>query len=238
MGCLRRLGCLVILLLVIPLLWITRDRWLHRLTGARPSATSSAVVWEPLTDAGAARARTAVASLGQRSGPVFTNVRAGDLASYVFVALQRQLPPSAQDTRAAVIGERLYVKSLVNLRDFGDAKTLGPLGSFLPERDTVLFGGAKTLGPLGSFLPERDTVLFGGDFAVIEPGLAEYRVQELKVGRLSVPQAMIPKLLQRMRTGGQRQKLSPNGLALAIPKSVGDVRIARGRVTLYKTTAP
>ena len=218
MGCLRRLGCLVILLLLVAVAWLTRDRWMSRLTGAKPAtATSSAVVWEPLTDAGAARARTAVASLGQRTGPVFTNVRAGDLASYVFVALQRQLPPSAQDTRAAVIGERLYVKSLVNLRDFGDAKTLGPLGSFLPERDTVLFGG---------------------DFAVIEPGLAEYRVQELKVGKLSVPQSMIPRLLQRMRTGGRRERLSPNGLALAIPKSVGDVRIARGRVTLYKTTAP
>src|SRR5436305_12083586 len=105
---------------------------------APAAVTTSAVVWEPLTDAGAARARVAVALLERRSGPVFTNLRAGDLASYVFQQLKKQLPPSARDTRAAVIGERLYVKSLVKLSDFGPG-ALGSMASFLPSEDTLTF---------------------------------------------------------------------------------------------------
>ena len=213
-GCLRRLGCLALVLLVAAAAWFTRDRWLHRLTGAPAEETSTAVVWEPLTDAGARRARVSVEQLGRRSGPVFTNVRPGDLASYVFVSLADQLPPSAENTRAAVIGERLYVKSLVKLADFG---------------------GAQVLGPLGGFLPERDTVIFGGSFHVIEPGLAEYRIEDIKVGRLSVPRQIIPRLVQRIRRGGAKEKVSANGLAIAVPPAVGDVRVGQGKVTLYRT---
>ena len=145
---------------------------------------------------------------------MFTNVRPGDLASYVFVSLADQLPPSAENTQAAVIGERLYVKTLVKLSDFG---------------------GAQVLGPLGGFLPERDTLLFGGSFHMVEPGLAEFRIEDIKVGRVTIPRQVIPRIVQRMRRGGAQEKLTTNGLALSVPKAVGDVRVGQGKVTLYKT---
>ena len=213
-GCLRRLGCLAIVLLLAAAAWFTRDRWLHRFSRDRADASPTATVWEPLTPEGARRARASVEQLGRASGPVFANVRAGDLASYVFVSLADQLPPSAEHTQAAVIGERLYVKTLVKLSDFG---------------------GAQVLGPLGGFLPERDTVVFGGTFHVIEPGLAEYRIEELKVGRFAVPRQVVPRIVQRIRRGGAREKVSTNGLALAVPPAVGDVRVGQGKVTLYRT---
>ena len=215
-GCIGRLGCLLLFLVLGVVAWFTRDKWLHRLTGTPPAATTAAIVWEPLTEPGAQRARQAVESLGRRSGPVFANVRPGDLASYVFRALQRQLPASANDTRAAVIGERLYVKSVMSLADMG---------------------GPQALGPLSSFLSGRDTVTFGGSFDVIEPGLAQYRIEDIKVGKLAIPQSMIPRIVGRMRKGGARERLAPNGLALVVPPSLGDVRIARGTVTLYRTSA-
>ena len=55
----------------------------------RAEADSLGVVWEPLTMEGAERARTAVQQLARSSGPVFANVGAGDLASYVYVELAK-----------------------------------------------------------------------------------------------------------------------------------------------------
>ena len=211
-GCLGRIGCLIVVLALAAGAWFTRDRWLGR--GPERAATSAAEgVWEPLTEEGATRARQAVASLGTRAGPVFANLRPGDLASYVFLSLQKALPAEANETRAAVIGERLYVRTLMSPSDLG---------------------GKETLGSLGGFFTARDTVLFGGTFEVLEPGLAQYRIEEIRAGRLAIPKAMIPRLVSRIRKGGAREKLAPNGLALEIPPHVGDVRVARGRVTLYK----
>ena len=211
-GCMGRIGCLLLVVALALGAWFTRDRWLTR--GPERSATSAAEgVWEPLTEEGATRARAAVASISTRSGPVFANVRPGDLASYIFLSLQKTLPGDADDTRAAVMGERFYVRTLMSPSDLG---------------------GPEALGSLGGFFSTRDTVLLGGVFEVIEPGLAQYRVEEIRAGRLAIPKAMIPRMISRIRKGGQREKLAPNGLALEIPAHVGDVRIARGRVTLFK----
>ena len=194
--------------------WFTRDRWYGgRFGGASPSRTAAGIEWEPLTPEGAARARAAVGSLGQRSGPVYANTRAGDLAAYLFTGLQRQLPPSAQDIRAAVIGDRLYVKAHVNLTDFG---------------------GAKVLGPLAGFLSERDTVTFGGNFELLRPGLAQFHVREIALRQLSVPERAIPRLLAQIRRGARPAGVADDALPLVVPGYIGDVRVAEGRVTLYK----
>ncbi|HET7458091.1 MAG TPA: hypothetical protein VFJ74_10575 [Gemmatimonadaceae bacterium] len=215
MGCLRRIGCILLVLVALAAAaWFTRDRWLHRgptLGPRNPNAVG--VEWEPLTPEGAERARTAVASLGQRSGPVYANTRAGDLAAYLFTGLQRQLPPSAQDIRAAVIGDRLYVKALVNLTDFG---------------------GAKVLGPLAGFLSERDTVTFGGNFELLRQGLAQFHVREIKLRQLSLPEKAIPRLLAQIRRGARPEGVADDALPLVVPSYIGDVRVGQGRVTLYK----
>ena len=44
-GCLRRLGCLALVLLLVAAAWFTRDRWLHRLTGERAATPPGTVVW-------------------------------------------------------------------------------------------------------------------------------------------------------------------------------------------------
>jgi hypothetical protein len=217
-GCLRRLGCFVILLLLLgAVAWFTRDRWYPRVRDWRAGAgapAAPAVVWEPLTPEGAERARQAVASLDRKSGPAFASTRPGDISAYVFTGVARQLPPSAEDVRAAAIGDRLYVRSVVDLSDFG---------------------GGKVLGPLAGFLSERDTVQFGGDFAIVRPGLAEFRVREIRLRELSVPQRLIPRLIAQIRRGGRPEGVADDALPLVVPKHIGDVRVARGRVVLYKT---
>ena len=214
MGCFSRIGCLALLIIIGIIAWLTSDRWLPRFTARSPVVTSAGPVWEPITPQGAERTRQMLARLSQPTGPVFGNVSSGDAASYVYQALAKQLPPSADSIEAAVIGDRLYIRASVKLRDLG---------------------GAAVLGPLASMLGERERMEFGGTFHVIRPQLAEYEVKDIKIRDLSLPQAMIPRVLGQTERGSRPEGLSPDGLPLVVPKYLGDVRIANGRVTLYKT---
>jgi hypothetical protein len=210
----RKIGCLIVLLVLAIALYLSRSRWLPLVRGGGTATVASTDgVWEPVTAAGAERARIAIQGLASKSGPVFANVRPGDLASYVFVALRRELPPSAQNVAATIIGDRLYVRADIKLADVG---------------------GAEVLGPLAGFLSDRETMLFGGTFEVLRPGLAQFHVQELKLRELSIPQRMIPRLVKRIGHGARPEGVAPDGLPLLVPEQIGDVRVGRGKVTLYK----
>ena len=211
-----RLALLAVLVLVVIVAWVTRDRWWHRVSGGA-SSTNGGPVWEPLTAAGAERARRALERLSQPTGPVFTTLSGGDVASYVFQSLAKQLPPSADSVEAAVIGDRLYIRASVRLSDLG---------------------GTSVLGPLAGMLGERERMQFGGTFHVIRDGLAEFQVKDVKVRDLSIPPPMIPRLLRQIERGSRPEGLSPDGLPVVIPTYLGDVRIGEGKVSLYKAGKP
>ena len=216
-GCLKRAGCLVILILLVAVwYWYAR---VERPAAVTPTATGAAATsvssgWQPLTAADAERGRVAVQSLERQSGPVFANLTPAEAASYIFTVVAKQLPPSAKNAEASIIGNRLYVRSDVELKDFG---------------------GAKTLGPLGMLLGERDSVRFGGTINMLRPGLAEFLVQELKLGRIEVPTALIPRLLTQMKRGKTIEGVSQNGLPMVMPPYISDVRMSNGKITLYKS---
>ena len=216
-GCLPKLGCLFIVLLLLAAGWF----WYARVDG--PPATTTAppgverparLGWQPLTTAAGERGRTAVQSLGRPSGPVFANLTAAEAASYIFLLVAKQLPPSAKSPEAMISGDRLYVRSEVALKDFG---------------------GSAILGPLGAILGERDSVRFGGTINMLRPGLGEFLVQEVKLGRLDVPSALIPRLMTQMKRGKTVEGVSANGLPMVMPQYISDVRISNGRITLYKS---
>ena len=207
----RRLVFLVLVFLAggAVFLWLYLERPRHA-----AESTSAAPVWEPLTPEGADRARTSVQLLSRPSGPVFTNIGGADLAAYIFDELSKQLPPSSQELEAAVIDDRLHVRALVKISDFG---------------------GSGSLGPLAAMLGDREPVEFGGTLELVRPGLAQYRVKVLRLRELSVPSRMIPRLLQRVARGSRPPGLGEDGLPLEIPAFIADVRIGQGRVTLYKS---
>ena len=216
-GFFRRLGCLIILALIAVAIWY----WYARVpstttttTTTTGTATSVNSGWQPLTAADADRGRAAVQSLGRQSGPVFANLTPAEAASYIFTVVAKQLPPSAQNAQAAIIGDRLYVRSDVELKDFG---------------------GSKSLGPLGMLLGDRDSVRFGGTINMLKPGLGEFLVQEVKLGRLDVPNALIPRILSQMKRGKVVEGISQNGLPMVMPAYISDVRISNGKITLYKS---
>jgi hypothetical protein len=134
-GCIRRLGCLV-LIIALAALWY----WYARVpASATKTSTADAVTgassansgWNPLTAADAERGRAAVEGLAQRSGPVFANLSPAEAASYIFLVVAKQLPPSAHNAEASIVGDRLYVRSEVDLKDFGGSGQLGALGMLL-----------------------------------------------------------------------------------------------------------
>jgi|SRR6185503_4651995 len=216
MGCVRRLGCLVVLLLACGAAWFTRDLWLTRLRGARSGSTSSASTWQPLTREGAARASAALRRLSAPSGPAYASVAPGDLAAYILQELSQMLPASADSVEAAAIGDRLYLRAVVPVKDLG---------------------GSRTLGPLAALLGDRERIQIGGTLRIIQPGQAELQVKELRLKELAIPQPLIPRLIQQISRGERPDGLSPNGLLLRTPPYIGDVRVSDGKITLYKTSA-
>ncbi|HXY30795.1 MAG TPA: hypothetical protein VEI06_08790 [Gemmatimonadaceae bacterium] len=216
MGCLRRFGCLVVVIVLAALAWSNRARilaWVHGVTGTQSPAPSAAADWELLTPEGADRAKKTIEKLAERSGPVFANVSPGDLVAYVFQELSKQIPSSAQGTAAAVVGDQLLVRASMDINDLG---------------------GRDLLGPLASVFNDREPVEFGGTLAVVTPGIGEYRVSQLSVRDLSLPHPAIPKLLAKLDRTPRPPGVDDDALALVVPVHIGDVRIKNGKITLYK----
>ena len=212
MGCFQRIGCAVALAALCVVGWLTRDRWLP-VVGWHSTSTSSGPTWEPLSDAGAQRARAALAKLSQPRGPVFTNLSGGDVASYVYRELAKQLPASADSVEAAVFGDQLHLRASVKLGELG---------------------GAAVLGPFAGMFGDRERIEFGGTFHLVRKGLAEYQIKSIRIKDFSVPAAMIPRIIKQIGRGARPEGLSPDGLPLVVPDYVGDIRVANGRITLYK----
>jgi hypothetical protein len=213
MGCIGRIGCLIVVVILGVAAWFTRDRWMG-LIRDRDEATVTATTstWQPINDSSAQRGRRAVESLARSGGPVFVNLTAAELAGYAVEQLARELP-SADSLEAMVDGDRLALRASVRLGELG---------------------GSSMLGPLAGMLGDRERMKLAGTLRVVRPGLGEFDVKEATIKDFKVPSGMIPKIMGRITRGRLPEGVSPSALPLTIPRHVGDVRVASGRVTLYK----
>jgi hypothetical protein len=212
----RRFGCFLLILLLLAGIWFWYARVEPRpVADLKPVAATPVSLWQPLTTADAERGRVAVLSLSKPTGPVFANLTASEAASYIFLVLAKQLPPSLRQAEAAVIGSRLYVRSEAELKELG---------------------GSGALGALSTLLGDRDSVTLGGTINMLSPGRGEFLIQEVKVGGLKLPSALIPRIVTQMKRGKRTEGISNNGLPMMMPEYISDVRIADGKITLYKTT--
>jgi len=209
-SCLGRLGCLLLFLIAGALAFLTRDRWLPRVLGERGRAP---VTWESVNEPGNQRAGDRVASLGRPGGPAYVTVSAAELAALMVESSGHRLPAALDSVQAAIDSETVRVRALVKLDDVR---------------------GLDALGPLSGLLDKRERIEFTGTMAVIRPGLGEFRVASVKVADLSLPRAAIPRLLSRLDASVRPEGVAPDGIAITIPDYIGDVRVARGQVTLYR----
>jgi hypothetical protein len=216
-GCIGRLGCLAVLLLIAAGAWLTRDRWYPALTGRDDRATVVDASWEPVTPEAAAAGRRKVERLGERGGPALVALEPAEVAGVVLEGALRQLPSAAQGASASVVGDRVYVRAVLRLRDLG----------------------GDVLGPFAGMLGQRDTLLLGGPLEIVGPELAQFRVAEVRVRDFSLPPAVIPRLLRQLRRGGALPAgVAADALPIPVPPQVAEVRVARGRVTLYREARP
>src|SRR5260221_4840749 len=112
MGCLLRLGCLFVLLCVGVGAWLTHDKWIARVSGTPPTV-SSTPVWEPLTPEAGERGHRALEALAKPTGPVFENLHAGGVASYVFQSVAETISTTAGSAQAAGICDAPVVRAVV-----------------------------------------------------------------------------------------------------------------------------
>jgi hypothetical protein len=64
-----------------------------------------------------------------------------------------------------------------------------------------------------------------GTIDVPRPGVGVFRATEVKVDGVPLPPAVISRILKR-----------PDSAMVSLPTAVGDIRVARGHITLYKKT--
>ncbi|MDQ2664833.1 MAG: hypothetical protein M3Z05_02380 [Gemmatimonadota bacterium] len=195
--------------------WITRDKWMSRMPGASAPSVAVSPVWQPLSPAAGERGKRAIDAMQSPGGPVFANLTAAEIGSYVFQTVGKTLPSSSDSVQAAVIGDALYVSAIVPMKDIA---------------------GTGALGPLGGLLNDREKITIGGGFRVVRPGLSEFQVREIKLRDFKVPRGAIPRLVQQISRGNRPAGIAADALPVPTPRSLADVRIANGKVTIYKTT--
>jgi len=210
-GCLRRLGCLVLILIALAAGWYW---YAHMRTDSGATPVGADRVWEPVTPAGAERGRMALESLAGSAGPSFVSVSAGDVASYIFFSVSNRLPASTRDLQAAVIDDELAVRGVVPLRELG---------------------AGRVLGPLASLVGESDTVFFSGELSVMQPEVGQYRVTELRLQQFRVPAGLIPRVLRGIDRNDRPAGVSPDALALPLPPHITDISVSNGVVTLSRS---
>jgi hypothetical protein len=220
-GLFRRLGCLlfIIILLLIAWYWYARVEAKPSVTGVNAAAIDIAKGpansgWQSFTPADADRGRSALQAFDRPSGPVFVNLTPAEAGSYLLASLNRPLPPSATNAQAAVIGNRLYVRSEVAWKDFGDSRALGSIRMLLGERDSVLVGGT---------------------IKMLAPGLAQFNVEEMKLGKFDVPAPLRARLIAEAQKRRPGVVVASDALPVTLPSYISDVRIENGKITLYKS---
>lgn len=158
MGCLRRVGCLVVLLVVGVGAWLARDVWWERATGAAPRAS---VRWSaPRQDSAATTQRLT------RSRPdAWVNLDASDLATMLDGATGKVL----KEPEVAIVGETVRVRARLVLSEVPTAGALGPLASLLSGEPRIELAGRPSMAGRGMARVVVTDVRVGG---VEVPGAA------------------------------------------------------------------
>jgi hypothetical protein len=221
MGCLRKIGCLAILLLLgaaLVLAWAHggfRRAWDARFRphDRRPPVADS--LWAPITADGARRAEDQIVALGASvGGPVFATLRPADFAAYATMDIAGTLPARGDSARAAVARGQIWIRTVTDL------------GAVLHS---------EPLAWLLGVVRHRDVVELSGTIDVVRPGVAEFRVERIRVNGIGIPHAGIPMLLHRADVARPSADIADNGVLLNLPPYVADVRPALGKVVLYKS---
>ncbi len=214
MGCIARLGCLFVLVALAVGGWFTRDMWLPHVLRHQnePVVVAPPDHWQQLSDAAADSAAAALDRLSRPRGQVFETLSPAAVASYIYRQVAKRLPTTADSVEAIVAGDKLSMRAVVPLKNLGSAFT-------------------EAVG----IVHDRERIELTGTLDVLKPGMAEFAVSDARIHGLPIPKGMIATLIDRFEPVPAPAGTDPNSLPLPIPRYIGDIRVANGKITLYKT---
>lgn len=233
-GCFRRLISLVVLAVAAVGAFATRDIWLPKLraaigqpaatpavgttpdSAARHAATTADSGWAALSFPASERGRRSLSRLTQAKGPAFVTMTASEFAGALLDSLSAQLPASADSVQVRAQGSEFQVRASVRLGDVGGRAVLGPLASMVGDRERLTLGG--TLEPTAV------------------AGVAQYKLTRVKVGDFAVPGAVVPRLVKALKRNSTTGGVEVSALQVRLPAGVADIRVAQGKVTLYRAS--
>jgi len=187
-------------------------------------------------DAPVAPKTNPLAPFTRRRGPAYVSLGAGQVAG-LLAPLLAQLPPSAATAQLALDDDILLVRTAVSLSDFTGQSAIGAV--------------------LGKALVGEDTLFLAGPLEPVRPGLAQFRVREVRLKGIDVPTRLIPGLVRHLREAAESNgkpetersagtavdsgaapasTIAGDGLPVALPRTVSDVRVVNGKLTLYRAT--
>jgi hypothetical protein len=214
-GCLKNVlagvGCVVVLAAVVVVGFIYRDRlahlW-HRVWGGREPPPIVYVLPAP---GGAAHAETALHDLTRRGGPGYVDVAPGDLAALIDRELAR-MPRRVFDSIAVALDSpRVLVKGRLDVSE-------------IPQR---------LLGPLADGLGRYEPVTAGGVLAAGPDGTLRWTLDQLMIRDFPFPKSVIPAVVRSFGLADAKDAAVP----IPLPMRVGDVRVSRTGVRLYRASA-
>lgn len=226
MSCLSKVGCLTVVVAASAAAWWvyggSMPAWPLRADASlSPAATATGATagppaWSTVTDARIPSAN-AIATLQRQNGPAYITLAPGDVAGFLAEGLEHALPQSAKGVQVAIIDDLLRVRGEVPLRE---------LGRSLPEF-------------VSNLLTDRDTIELAGTLEIVRPGLAQFRVKRINVRGVELPPRLVPPVMGALRRKSVfGDSIAANAVAVQLPPTVADVRVSRGRVTLYKAVLP
>jgi hypothetical protein len=146
--------------------------------------------------------------MASRTGPATVTLTAEELAALIRDGLDPVARRSLDSIRVVLARDRLALEA------------------------QLLTAGLERgmLGPLGSIVDAREPVRLAGPAAVTAPGTVGWTPDEIVLRAFPFPAGVIPRLVNTIM--GVRDGVVP----LAVPPTVGDLRIREDGVTFYRRT--
>ena len=146
--------------------------------------------------------------MARRDGPAFVVLSADEMAALIAHGLDPVARAALDSVTVVLAPDRFTLEAQVRTARLG--------------RDL--------LGPFTGVLGERERLRMGGPAAVAAPGRVAWRPDEFQVRAFPFPAALVPRLVNAL-TGGR-----DGTVPIAVPATVGDLRIQSDGVTFYRRT--
>jgi hypothetical protein len=160
------------------------------------------------TEAALRAARDAEARIARRDGPDSVVLSAAELAALVADGLDATARAALDSLEVTLEPQRVTLRAQVRTERLG----------------------RELLGPLVGVLAPREPLRMAGGAVVARPGVLAWQPVEFAVRDFPFPASLVPRLVNRL-TGGD-----DGTVPIAVPETVGGVRIRGDGVTFYRRT--